>query len=45
MPPSTELSAYIVYVGFDEIGDKPEKKAPSPKATNRTAKKPAPRQQ
>jgi len=41
MPSSTELEAYVVYVGFDEIGDRNEKKAPPPK----TAKKPAPRQQ
>ena len=40
LPSGTELDAYIVYVGFDEIGDRNEK-APPPK----TAKKPAPRQQ
>jgi hypothetical protein len=26
LPPAAELSAYVVYVGFDEIGDKNEKK-------------------
>jgi hypothetical protein len=31
MPPSTELEAYVVYVGFDEVGDKP---APKPPAKN-----------
>jgi hypothetical protein len=41
MPSNTELAAYVVYVGFDELGDRNEKKAPPPK----TAKKPAPRQQ
>ena len=38
MPANAELDAYVVYVGFDEIGDKNEKR---PKAT----KKPAQRQQ
>jgi hypothetical protein len=38
MPSGAELDAYVVYVGFDEIGDKNEKR---PKAT----KKPAQRQQ
>jgi hypothetical protein len=33
MPSRAELAAYIVYVGFDEIGDGPEKKP--------AAKKPA----
>jgi hypothetical protein len=27
LPSSSELEAYVVYVGFDEIGDKNEKKA------------------
>jgi hypothetical protein len=39
LPSSTELDAYVVYVGFDEIGDKNEKKPA------KTAKKPAQRQQ
>jgi hypothetical protein len=29
LPSSTELAAYVVYVGFDEIGDKNEKKQTS----------------
>src|SRR5262245_39463566 len=37
MPSLTELEAYVVYVGFDNIGDKPEKKPP-PKSSKRTAK-------
>jgi hypothetical protein len=28
IPPAAELEAYVVYVGFDEIGDKPAKPAP-----------------
>jgi predicted small secreted protein len=39
MPESTELHAYVVYVGFDEIGDKNEKKPA------KSARKPAQRQQ
>ena len=39
MPPASELDAYVVYVGFDEIGDKNEKKPA------KSAKKLAPRQQ
>jgi hypothetical protein len=39
LPPRAELEAYIVYVGFDEIGDKNEKRSP------KNAKRPAPRQQ
>jgi hypothetical protein len=39
MPTNSELDAYVIYVGFDEIGDKNEKKAP------KSAKKLAPRQQ
>jgi hypothetical protein len=39
MPPASELDAYVIYVGFDEIGDKNEKKPA------KTAKKPASRQQ
>ena len=39
MPPGSELDAYVIYVGFDEIGDKNEKKPA------KTAKKPATRQQ
>ena len=35
MPPRAELAAYMIYVGFDEIGDAPEKKP--------AAKKPAPK--
>jgi hypothetical protein len=38
LPAAAELSSYVVYVGFDEVGDRNEK----PPA--RTAKKPAPRQ-
>ena len=40
VPPADELSAYVVYVGFDELGDRNEKKPPA-----RAAKKSAPRQQ
>jgi hypothetical protein len=40
MPSGSELGAYVVYVGFDEIGDRNEKKPPA-----KTAKKPAQRQQ
>jgi hypothetical protein len=39
LPPAAELEAYVVYVGFDEIGEKNEKKPA------RSAKKAAPRQQ
>lgn len=39
LPSKSELDAYIVYVGFDEIGDKNERKAP------KSAKKTATRQQ
>jgi len=39
MPSDSELDAYVIYVGFDEIGDKNEKKPA------KTAKKPTPRQQ
>jgi hypothetical protein len=39
LPPATELEAYVVYVGFDEVGDRNEKKPA------RSAKRPAPRQQ
>jgi hypothetical protein len=38
LPSSTELSAYVVYVGFDEAGDKNEKKPA------RAAKRPTARQ-
>jgi hypothetical protein len=34
LPPAKELEAYVVYVGFDELGD------PKPKQPARTAKKP-----
>jgi hypothetical protein len=35
LPSSAELAAYVVYVGFDEVGDKNEKKPPkSPKPPN-----------
>jgi len=40
VPQGSELEAYVIYVGFDDIGDKPEKKQPA-----KTAKKPAQRQQ
>ena len=40
MPSGSEIDAYVVYVGFDEIGDKNEKKPAA-----KTAKKPAQRQQ
>ncbi len=36
MPSLAELEAYVVYVGFDPVGEKPEKKPPP-----KTAKKPA----
>jgi hypothetical protein len=39
MPPKSELAAYVVYVGFDEIGDKNERKPP------KTARKTTTRQQ
>jgi hypothetical protein len=39
MPPGSELDAYVVYVGFDELGDKNEKKPA------KAAKKPTQRQQ
>jgi hypothetical protein len=42
MPSRAELPAYMVYVGFDEIGDGPEKK---PAAKKPAAKKPAPQSQ
>jgi hypothetical protein len=38
LPPAAELEAYVVYVGFDEVGDKNEKKPA------RAAKRSAPRQ-
>src|SRR5262249_39487523 len=38
MPSKSELDAYVVYVGFDEIGDKNEKKPP------KRGRKPATRQ-
>jgi len=34
LPPAKELEAYVVYVGFDELGD-PKEKKPA-----RTARKP-----
>src|SRR5262252_10713538 len=37
MPSRSELDAYVVYVGFDEIGDKNEKKPPAKKTANTTA--------
>src|SRR5262245_60568881 len=40
VPQGSDLDAYIVYVGFDDIGDKNEKKPPP-----KTAKKPTQRQQ
>jgi hypothetical protein len=42
IPSRAELPAYMVYVGFDEIGDGPEKK---PAAKKPPAKKPAPKSQ
>jgi hypothetical protein len=33
MPTGKELDAYVIYIGFDEIGDKPAK--PPPKSTKR----------
>jgi hypothetical protein len=39
LPARSELDAYVIYVGFDEIGDKNEKSPP------KTAKKPTTRQQ
>jgi hypothetical protein len=38
LPPETEIRAYVVYVGFDDVGDKNEKKPP------KSAKKPTQRQ-
>ena len=35
VPSSSELDAYVIYVGFDEMGDKNEKRPP------RTAKRPS----
>jgi len=40
MPSGSDLDAYVIYVGFDELGDKNEKKPPA-----KSAKKPAARQQ
>ena len=37
MPSLAELEAYVVYVGFDPIGEKPEKKPP-PKTAKRSAR-------
>ncbi len=42
IPSRAELPAYMVYVGFDEIGDGPEKK---PAARKPAAKKPTPKSQ
>jgi hypothetical protein len=42
IPSRAELPAYMVYVGFDEIGDGPEKK---PVAKKPAAKKPVPKSQ
>jgi hypothetical protein len=39
VPSRSEIDAYVIYVGFDEIGDKNEKK------TAKSAKKLTPRQQ
>ena len=39
MPPGSELDSYVIYVGFDELGDKNEKRPA------KNTKKPAPRQQ
>jgi hypothetical protein len=35
MPLRSELDAYVVYIGFDEIGDKNEKKRPARKTATR----------
>ena len=35
MPSGSELDAYVVYDGFDEIGDKTEKKPPARKTATR----------
>ena len=35
MPSKSELDAYVVYVGFDEIGDRNEKKPPARKTATR----------
>lgn len=37
MPSLAELEAYVVYIGFDPIGEKPEKKPP-PKTAKRSAR-------
>ncbi|MGA7486446.1 MAG: hypothetical protein WBW74_05835 [Xanthobacteraceae bacterium] len=39
LPSNSELEAYVIYVGFDEIGDKNQKRPA------KSGKKPAPRQQ
>jgi hypothetical protein len=39
LPPRSELEAYVIYVGFDEIGDKNEKRSA------KSAKRPPPRPQ
>ena len=39
VPSNSELDAYVIYVGFDEMGDRNERRPP------RTAKRPAPRSQ
>jgi hypothetical protein len=36
LPPTTELEAYVIYVGFDDVGDKPAK--PAPKSAKRPPK-------
>jgi hypothetical protein len=35
MPPLVELQTYVVYVGFDDVGDKAEKKPPTKKVPAR----------
>jgi hypothetical protein len=39
LPPGNEIDAYVIYVGFDDLGDKSEKKPA------KSTRKPAPRQQ
>jgi hypothetical protein len=38
MPSYAELEAYVVYVGFDAIGDKPEKKPPPKSAKKQSSR-------
>ena len=35
IPPGLEIESYVVYVGFDPIGDKPQPKKPQAKPARR----------